>query len=153
MSYLASMQSWQKVVLNNLSLKLPKHLKIIIPINYVKSSDDVDAIDKYLDLINGFWSKVSEELPQINVELVESCIKFAGGDSIVAEHITHCYPHIIIHTKLLFTMMVSHSYVPEQFGIDIIIPVPKDISGDLSSPDNYKPISLSPFSLNYSNWY
>ena len=37
-------------------------------------------------------------------------------------------------------MMVSHSYVPESFDVGIIIPVP----GDLSSLDNYRPITLSP---------
>ena len=41
-------------------------------------------------------------------------------------------------------MMVSHSYVPESFDVGIIIPVPKDKSGDLSSLDNYRPITLSP---------
>ena len=37
---------------------------------------------------------------------------------------------------LLFTMMVSHSYVPESFGVGIIIRVPKDKSGDLGSLAN-----------------
>ena len=49
-----------------------------------------------------------------------------------------------IYIKLLFTMMVSHSYVPEAFGVGIIKPVLKDKSGDLSSLDNYRPITLSP---------
>ena len=64
--------------------------------------------------------------------------------NIVAGHIVHCNPSIIIHIKLLFTMMVSHSYVPESFGVDIIVPVPIDKSGDFSSLDNYIPITLSP---------
>ena len=40
-------------------------------------------------------------------------------------------------------MTVSHSYVSESFGVGIITCVPKDKSGDLSSPDNYRPITLS----------
>ena len=104
----------------------------------------------FFDLINGLGSKISDELPRIELELVESCIKqlklgkSAGEDSIAAEHIVHCYPSIIIHIKLLLTMMVSHSYVPKIFCVGIIVPVPKDKSGDLSSPDNYRPITLSP---------
>ena len=41
-------------------------------------------------------------------------------------------------------MMVSHSYVPESFGVGIIVPDPEDKSGDLISPDNYRPMTLSP---------
>ena len=73
----------------------------------------------FFDLINGLQSKISDELPRIDVELAETCIKqlklgkSAGADSIVAEQIVHYYLSIIIHIKLLFTMMVSHSYVPE----------------------------------------
>ena len=57
----------------------------------MKSSDEVDAINEYFDLIDGLVSIISDELPCINVELVESCIKqlslgkSAGADSIVAE--------------------------------------------------------------------
>ena len=40
--------------------------------------------------------------------------------------------------------MVSHSYVPESFGVGIIISDPKDKSCELSSLDNYRPITLSP---------
>ena len=70
--------------------------------------------------------------------------KSTGADIIVAERIEHCYPSIIIHKKLLFTIMVSHSYVSESFDVGIIIPVPKDKSGDLSSLDNDRPITLIP---------
>ena len=46
-------------------------------------------------LINGLRSKILDELPRIDVELVESCIKqlklgkSAGADVIVAELIVH----------------------------------------------------------------
>ena len=66
------------------------------------------------------------------------------ADSFVAEHIKHCYTSIIIHTKVLLTMTISHSDVPESFGVDIIIPIPKVKSGDHSSPDNSIPITFRP---------
>ena len=40
--------------------------------------------------------------------------------------------------------MLNHAYVPEDFGIGIIIPVIKDPRGDVSAVDNYRPITLSP---------
>ena len=59
--------------------------------NYVKSSDDVDAANVFFYLITGLGSKISDELPRIDVELVESCIKqlklgkSAGAVSILAK--------------------------------------------------------------------
>lgn len=41
-------------------------------------------------------------------------------------------------------MMLNHYYVPDAFGSGIIVPIVKDKSGDLSSVDNYRPITLSP---------
>lgn len=34
--------------------------------------------------------------------------------------------------------------MPDAFGLGIVIPVPKDVNKDLSSVDNYRPITLSP---------
>ena len=72
----------------------------------MRSSDDVDAVNEFFILFNGMGSKISDELPRIDVELVERCTKqlklckSAGADSIVAdEHIVHCYPSIIIHKR------------------------------------------------------
>ena len=97
---------------------------------------------------NGLGSTISDKLPCIDVELVETCIKqlkigkSAGADSIAAEHIKNCYTSTIIHTKLLLTMTISHSDVPESFGVGIIIPIPKVKSGDHSSPGNSIPLTL-----------
>ena len=48
-----------------------------------------------------------------------------------------------MHIKLLFTMILSHSFVPVAFGVGIVIPIVKNKHGDLSSVDNYRPITLS----------
>ena len=39
---------------------------------------------------------------------------------------------------------MKHSYVPEDFGTGIIIPLIKNTDGDASSIDNYRGITLSP---------
>jgi len=41
-------------------------------------------------------------------------------------------------------MMIARGKVPELFGSGLIIPVPKDKSGDLCSSKNYRGINLSP---------
>jgi len=38
------------------------------------------------------------------------------------------------NVKLLFSMMIGHSYVPEAFGYGVIIPIIKDKCGNGSSP-------------------
>ena len=86
--------------------------------------------------------------PVIDVDCIERCIKRlklekAGGiDGLVTEHVIHCHPSIIVHLKFLFTMMMTHSFVPDDFGSGVIIPIIKDRNGDTSSIENYKPITL-----------
>jgi len=40
-------------------------------------------------------------------------------------------------------MMSVHGYVPDDFGVGVVVPVLKDRSGDLCSADNYRSITLS----------
>ena len=44
----------------------------------------------------------------------------------------------------LFRCIISHSYVPNDFGLGLIIPLVKDKSGDLHSVSNYRGITLIP---------
>ena len=41
-------------------------------------------------------------------------------------------------------MIFLHGFVPDDFGIGIIIPLVKDKAGDLNSLDNYRGITLTP---------
>jgi len=41
-------------------------------------------------------------------------------------------------------MMLLRGYVSNNFGLGVIIPILKDKRGDLTSLDNYRPITLSP---------
>ena len=41
-------------------------------------------------------------------------------------------------------MMLNHEYTPTSFGKGVIVPLIKDSTGDPSSLDNYRPITLSP---------
>ena len=86
----------------------------------------------------------------LSVEDIESAVrnlkkgKAAGVDNIVAEHVVNSHPCLIAHLKLLFQMMLLHRYVLNSFGTGIVVPLVKDKSGDLSSVENYRPITLSP---------
>ena len=67
----------------------------------------------------------------------------ASGSAIKAEHVLHGTPLLVIHLQLLFNSMIQHSYVPTAFLKGVITPIVKDAEGDLSSPDNYRGITLS----------
>ena len=41
-------------------------------------------------------------------------------------------------------MMLMHGYLPVNYGSGIVVPILKDKCGDLSSVDNYRPVTLSP---------
>jgi exonuclease III len=86
----------------------------------------------------------------INYELLDICIrnlkcgKASGPDGLTAEHLLHAHPLVITHICLLFRAMIAHSFVPDDFGLGIIIPLVKDKSGDFNSVDNYRGITLTP---------
>ena len=64
-------------------------------------------------------------------------------DHLVAEHIVHPAPSLIIHLKLLFSLFLSHAYLPDAFSFEIIHIV-KDKSRNPNLLDNYRPITLNP---------
>jgi hypothetical protein len=121
---------------------------------FVDSGANFAAVSEFEELHNSRPMSTSgllnNNLPNVDVESIEKCIsalktnKAAGHDGIVAEHIINSHPAIVVHLKSLFSMMLSHAYVPDAFGMGVVIPIVKDKCGNLSSIDNYRPITLSP---------
>jgi len=62
----------------------------------------------------------------------------------MSEHIIYAHPIICNALARLFTAMLKHGYVPQAFGLGVVIPILKDDSGDRAEPDNYRGITLSP---------
>ena len=117
---------------------------------YIDSGKDRNAVNEYNNNLASVVDPAVHDPVLIDVDSIQRCInllkpnKSPGGDGIMSEHILNSHPAIVVHLKLLFTMMLTHSYVPSAFGSGIIIPIIKDKRGDLSSIDNYRPITLSP---------
>ena len=91
------------------------------------------------------------EVSRLSVEDVDKVIfqhmkhgKEAGYDNLTLEHLTFSHPSIVYHLCRLFNVCLKHSYVPDEFGQGIIIPLVKDKHGDTSSSDNYRGITISP---------
>ena len=85
---------------------------------------------------------------RITVENIDACIrkmhlhKAAGPDGLMAQHLRFAHPCLIIHIKLLFTFIMWHGYVPDDFGCGIIVPFVKDNSGNINNNANYRPTYL-----------
>ena len=53
-------------------------------------------------------------------ESLEITLKFgkaAGADHITAEHLFYAHPALVTHLTKSFNLMITHGYVPKQFGI------------------------------------
>ena len=70
--------------------------------------------------------------------------KAAGIDNITLDHISFSHPAIITHLCRLFNLLLKHEYVPNEFGVGIIIPLVKDKRGDICNSKNYRGITVSP---------
>ena len=53
-------------------------------------------------------------------------------------------PHLGVHLCLLFSCLLKHAYVPDNFCRGIIIPLLKSKHGDATRIDMYRGITLSP---------
>ena len=76
-------------------------------------------------------SLLSNAVYEVSVELIDNCIskltlgKTAGLDNLTAEHFKYCHPIIVIILTKLFNLMFCFVYVPDDFGVGLMIPIPK----------------------------
>ena len=84
----------------------------------------------------------------VNVELIDKCIrslklgKACGPDELSAEHLVHAHPSLVIHICFLFRSVILHGFVPDNFGVGLIVPLVKDKTGDINNVSNYRGITL-----------
>ena len=69
--------------------------------------------------------------------------KAAGPDGISAENLKNACPKLAVILSLLFSAMLIHGFLPDDLMKCELIPVAKDLGGDLSSSNNYRPIALA----------
>ena len=86
----------------------------------------------------------------IDVVLVDECIrdlrrgKASGPDDISAEHLQFAHPSLVMRIKMLIQLIFKHGYVPDGFGLGLIITLVKDKSGNINNSDNYRAITNGP---------
>jgi len=154
----------QKFRRNNLSCQ-PQHINGIIDEKEIADEFAKYFADVYYDSNNDvegkcdFFNECKEmemsadnhfDVSMINVELVDKCLrnikkgKACGPDGLCCESLLFAHPKLIMLLSALFRSMAVHQYVPINFGKGIIVPLIKDKTGDVSSCNNYRAITLVP---------
>ena len=90
-----------------------------------------------------------DDLIKVNVDDIETslkdlkCGKSSGNDSVQAEHFKYASDVLYVLLSLLFSMCISHGFIPSGIMHTIIVPIVKDKKGDISDKDNYRPIAIT----------
>ena len=71
------------------------------------------------------------------------CGKSAGPDEISAECFKFSNTKMHVLLSLLFSMCLSHGYLPSTLIKTTIVPIVKNKSGNLSDSNNYRPIAIA----------
>lgn len=66
-----------------------------------------------------------------------------GHDGLGIEHMIYAGQYIYELLARLFTLCVRHCYLPLDMIRTVVVPIPKNKTGDVSSGSNYRPISLA----------
>ena len=84
----------------------------------------------------------------IEIENITNCLKLNQSpslDGLTIEHITHAHPCVLSIITKLFNHILKYEYVPNDFGVSLTFPIPKDKSSSArNSLSNYRGISISP---------
>jgi len=53
----------------------------------------------------------------------------------MSEHIVYGGQSVLVHLCLLFNTIITHNFVPDDFGLGMILPLLKDENSDITRPD------------------
>ena len=104
-----------------------------------KISDEVDALIGLVGFDDSCTFKYADVVTAIN-RLHSG--KGDGDKGLMSEHLKQGCDELFIHIALLFTSMAVHGYVPDEFRISTIIPIPKGKNANLTDSNNYRGITL-----------
>jgi len=65
-----------------------------------------------------------------------------GYSGLITEHIKQACDKLFVHIAMLFTSMTVHEFVPDDFQMSIIIPIPKQKNANISDSDNDRGIAF-----------
>jgi hypothetical protein len=116
--------------------------------NFIQSSDNKAMVNRFLHCFMNCENSVN--MVAFSVEqIVNACIQLHDSNCIdyndlTVKHLRYAHPSIFVWLKELFNSMLSHSFVPEGFGKNIIIPITKNKLVSSQDVSNFRPIFIEP---------
>lgn len=93
----------------------------------------------------------SVQMDMFNVNIISQCVsklkagKAPGFDGLQVEHLVNAHPILYYILSKLFYIMMRYSYVPNDFGQGILVPIPKESKKrGIMSVDQFRGITISP---------
>ena len=90
----------------------------------------------------------NEDVPPVAAVSIKQAIrklnkgKSDGDCGLISDHIINASVTCQVMLSILFSSILSHSYVPHHMLVSTIVSIPKNIRGNLGNSDNYRGISL-----------
>ena len=110
------------------------------------SSEDIllTRLLSYSGDVNLYNGVVDSNLIQNFIDKLEDK-KASDFDKLSAEYLKYCHPVVISCITILFSLFVTCHYVPDNFGIWITVPIPKDESRiSAKKTEDFRGITISP---------
>ena len=117
---------------------------------YNNNSSDILALSYIKECISSGVLKESclkDELCSVSVTDVSKAIKHLkagksdGDTGLKSDHLLHAPVKCYYYLSLLFSAIMFHGFLPQEFLKSVIIPIPKN-NNNLSNSENYRGISL-----------
>jgi hypothetical protein len=86
---------------------------------------------------------------KVSPQQISHCIsqldlhKAAGIDGLSAEALLHAHTRLYTLLSLCFNACFTHGFLPECLLDTFIIPIVKNKCGDMTDPNNYRPIAIT----------
>jgi hypothetical protein len=128
--------------------KVKTILQMNLQMNIKINCNSFDKYDEYHTHLSSLIISNNPDDASVNKSDVYKAIKHLkkeksdGVFKLMSDNFINGTDLLYFHLSQLFTLCLVHGYVPETLVLSTLIPIPKDVLGDLSNSDNYRGIAL-----------
>ena len=108
------------------------------------SNDEMDQLEHdILNKIRGYSDSCTISVQQIMTALGDLNLhKSDGHAGLFSDNLIYG-PHVLcVYLSLLYTAILYHGFLPDNLLTSVVVPIPKNVKGNMGSSDNYRGIAL-----------